>query len=187
MWAMAMVSGSAPLIDRDEFRRMEAASPSGVRLERMDGYVYAMAGASLAHERVVTRLIAILDPAARARGGEVLGSNRRLSIGPDTDFLPDVSVYCDPDDDDDYAGTRPCLVVEVLSRSTALDDLNLKVPRYQKVPSIETILLVNPDPLYAEVFTRTDAGWDHAHVADVDAAITLACPGISFTLGALAS
>jgi Uma2 family endonuclease len=183
---MAMVSGLAPLIDRDEFRRMEAVAPSGVRLERMDGYVYAMAGASLAHERIVARLIAILDPAARARGCEVLGSNRRLSIGPDTDFLPDVSVYCDPDDDDDYAGTRPCLVVEVLSRSTALDDLNLKVPRYQKVLSIETILLINPDPLYAEVFERTASGWSQSHLIEPGAAITLTCPDISFTLASLA-
>ena len=35
---------------------MQAAAEPGVRLERMDGYVYAMAGAGLAHERTVARL-----------------------------------------------------------------------------------------------------------------------------------
>jgi Uma2 family endonuclease len=180
-----MVPDSMPLIDRDEFRRMESVAAPGVRLERMDGYVYAMAGAGLAHERVVARAIALLDEPARSHGCEVLGSNRRLSIGENSDFLPDLAVYCDPEDNEEYAGTRPCLVVEVLSRSTAIDDLNLKLPRYQQVPSIETILFVNPDPLYAEVYTRPDGDWRREHVASVDHEIVLTCPPVSFRLSQL--
>jgi Uma2 family endonuclease len=180
-----MVPDSMPLIDRDEFRRMESVAAPGVRLERMDGYVYSMAGAGLSHERIVTRLIALLDGPARIHGCEVLGSNRRLSVGPNSDFLPDVAVYRDPEDDDEYAGTRPCLVVEVLSRSTAIDDLNLKLPRYQQIASLEAILFVNPDPLYAEVYTRSGDTWQRQHLALVDAAIELPCPPISFRLAEL--
>ncbi len=171
-----------PLIGRDEFERMEAEAPEGVRLERMDGYVYAMAGAGLAHERVVARLVSALSPVARAHGCEVFASNRRFSIAPDSDFLPDVSVYCDPTDDDDYAGHRPCLVVEVLSRSTALDDLNLKVPRYQAVPSVTTVVLVNPEPFYVDVFHRVPDGWDHEHRTGAAGTITLTCPPCELSL-----
>jgi hypothetical protein len=46
---------------------MQAAAADGVRLERMDGYMYAMAGAGLAHERTVARLIAALDGPARSK------------------------------------------------------------------------------------------------------------------------
>lgn len=165
---------------------MQAAAEPGVRLERMDGYVYAMAGAGLAHERTVARLIVALHDAARADGCEVLGSNRRFAVGEDSDFLPDVAVYCDPTDNDDCAGYRPCLVVEVLSRSTALDDLNLKVPRYQHVSSVQAILLVNPEPLYAESFVRAVDGWEHRHHRTPDDMIDVPCPRVSIRVGDLA-
>ena len=182
---MTVASSPEPLIGRDEFLRMEDAAPAGVRLERMDGYVYAMAGASLAHERVVARLVATLSPSARAHGCEVFASNRRLSIAADTDFLPDVSVYCDPTDDDAYAGHRPCLVVEVLSRSPALDDLNLKVPRYQAVPSVTAVILVNPEPFYLDIFRRDADGWTHEHHTDPAAVVALDCPPCDLALADL--
>ena len=93
-----------------------------------------------------------------------------------------MSVYCDPTDDDDYAGHRPCLVVEVLSRSTALDDLNLKVPRYQAVPSVTTVVLVNPEPFYVDVFHRVPDGWDHEHRTGAAGTITLTCPPCELSL-----
>jgi Uma2 family endonuclease len=182
---MSAVSASGPLIGRDEFERMQSAAADGVRLERMDGYVYAMAGAGLAHERMVARLIVALDGPARSNGCEVVGSNRRLAIGDGSDFLPDVAVYCDPTDDDDYAGFRPCLVVEVLSRSTAVDDLNLKLPRYKRVPSIEAILFINPTPLYAELYVRSGDDWLQQHLADADDALVLSCPPTTVRLGDL--
>ena len=183
---MSATDAPAPLIGRAEFERMQAAAEPGVRLERMDGYVYAMAGAGLAHERTVARLIVALHDAARADGCEVLGSNRRFAVGEDSDFLPDVAVYCDPTDNDDYAGYRPCLVIEVLSRSTALDDLNLKVPRYQRVASVQAIVLVNPEPLYAESFVRVDDSWEHRHHGTPEDTIDLPCPRTSIRVGDLA-
>jgi Uma2 family endonuclease len=176
------VDSPRPLFSRDEFRVMEANAAHDVRLERMDGYVYAMAGAGLAHERVVARALVALDDAARRQGCEVLGSNRRLSIGTDSDFLPDVAVYCDSTDDE-YAGTRPCLVVEVLSRSTAIDDLNLKVPRYKSIPSVEAILLINPEPLYAELHVLSGDEWEQHRITEPDVVFELPCPAIAVTLG----
>jgi Uma2 family endonuclease len=181
----AVAPPSGPLIGREEFDRMQAVAERGVRLERMDGYVYAMAGAGLAHERMVARLIVMLDGPARSKGCEVVGSNRRLSIGEHNDFLPDIAVYCDPTDDDDYAGLRPCLVVEVLSRSTAVDDLNLKLPRYKHVPSLEAILFVNPAPLYAELFVRSGESWQQQHLVDADDQLALPCPPTVLRLGDL--
>jgi Uma2 family endonuclease len=182
---MSAVSSPQPLISRDDFQRMEAAAADGVRLERMDGYVYAMAGAGLAHERVVAQLIVALNGPARLAGCEVLGSNRRLTIGDGTDFLPDVAVYCDPSDDDDYAGARPCLVIEVLSRSTAIDDLNLKVPRYQTIDSLKAILLINPAPLYAKLFLRSAGGWAQRDYLGPEDEIELPCPPTRLRLGQL--
>jgi Uma2 family endonuclease len=179
-------SGEA-LLSRDEFRQMESAAASDVRLERMDGYVYAMEGAGLAHERVVANLMFELRSAARDDGCEVLGSNRRLTIGEGSDFLPDVSVYCDPTDNDEYAGTRPCLVIEVLSRSTAIDDLNLKLPRYKTIPSLEAILFVNTAPLYASLYLRGSQGWEQHDYIDADDELDLPCPPMRLRLNQLGS
>jgi Uma2 family endonuclease len=183
---MTVASSLGPLIGRDAFREMEAAAPTTTRLERMDGYVYAVAGAGLAHERTVARLVAALAGPARSAGCEVFASNRRLSIGEYTDFLPDVSVYCDPTDNEDYAGHHPCLVIEVLSRSTALDDLNLKLPRYQSVSSVEAIVLVNPEPLYVDVFRRGGVVWEHEHYGDHGDSVTLPCPPVTLPMASLA-
>ena len=159
---------------------MEAAAKPGVRLERLDGYVYAMAGAGFDHERIVARMVEELGAPSRQHGCQVFGSNRRLSMG-DSDVLPDVSVYCDPTDTDDYSGRRPCLVVEVLSKSTAVDDLNHKVPRYQQVASVETIVIINPEPVYAEVFTRVGDTWNRSHLL-ADDVMELGCPPCSIPL-----
>ena len=184
--SISLTSSLNPLFSRDEFKQMEADAQDDTRLERVDGYIYAMAGAGLAHERAVARTLVTLAPAAAAAHGcEVYSSNRRLSIGEHTDVLPDVSAYCDPGDVDEYAGYRPCLVVEVLSPSTALNDLNLKVPRYQQVESIETILLINTDPPYAGVFTRDGAGWAREHVGGDGAVIKLTCPPCEMQLATL--
>jgi Uma2 family endonuclease len=184
---MSALPSGEPLLSRDVFRQMESAAASDVRLERMDGYVYAMAGAGLAHERVVANLMFELRSAARDDGCEVLGSNRRLTIGEGSDFLPDVSVYCDPTDNDEYAGTRPCLVIEVLSRSTAIDDLNLKLPRYKTIPSLEAILFVNTAPLYASLYLRGSQGWEQHDYIDADDELDLPCPPMRLRLNQLGS
>jgi Uma2 family endonuclease len=184
---MSALPSGEPLLSRTVFRQMEAAVASDVRLERMDGYVYAMAGAGLTHERVVANLMFELRDAARAAGCEVLGSNRRLTIGEGSDFLPDVSVYCDATDNDEYAGTRPCLVVEVLSRSTAIDDLNLKLPRYKTIPSLEAILFVNTAPLYASLYLRAEAGWEQHDFIDSNDEFDLPCPPMRLRLNHLSS
>ena len=179
---MSLRGALFPLVTRDEFKAMELAAPPGVRLERVGGYVYAMAGAGLAHERIVARFVEELGQLARQHGCQTFGSNRRLSMPDDSDVLPDVSVYCDPDDDDDYAGYRPCLVVEVLSKSTAMDDLNLKLPRYQNVPSIETIVIINPEPLYADVFVRLGNEWTRTNLTSPGDLLVLTCPPCSLPL-----
>ena len=73
----------------------------------------------------------------------------------------------------------------MLSRSTAVDDLNLKLPRYKRVPSLEAILFINPAPLYAELFLRSGDDWKHDHLTEANDELALPCPPAIIRLGDL--
>ena len=58
-------------------------------------------------------------------------------------YYPDVMAVCDENDMDDYIKERPCLIVEVLSRSTANTDRREKVDAYLSLPSLQSYILVD--------------------------------------------
>jgi Uma2 family endonuclease len=53
----------------------------------------------------------------------------------------------------------PCLVVEVLSDSTAAYDLGAKFAAYRQVPSLQEYLVVDINRRQLELFRRQPAGW----------------------------
>jgi Uma2 family endonuclease len=53
---------------------------------------------------------------------------------------------------------NPCLIVEVLSPSTAKYDRTEKLAHYQQLAALETILLVNHSEPLLEVWQRDESG-----------------------------
>ena len=51
-------------------------------------------------------------------------------------YYPDLLLSCDPTDRETYYRSRPCLLVEVLSDSTARIDSREKLFAYQTIPSL---------------------------------------------------
>ena len=142
----------------DEYLESEKTSP--IRSEYLDGEIYAMSGASRRHNRVTTNLFTHLS--SRLRGGrcEVFVTEVKVRIEPLNYFYyPDLVVTCDPEDKDDYFVTRPILVVEVESPSTAAIDRREKLMAYRKLESLKEYLMLSQDSLRADVFRR-DANGD---------------------------
>ncbi len=53
----------------------------------------------------------------------------------------------------------PFLIVEILSPSTERHDRRVKLPAYRQISTVQEILLIASDGLYAELHRRTGAQW----------------------------
>lgn len=146
------------------------------RLEYDHGDIYAMAGSSANHAAISANLWRALD--------DTLGDDtacraymvdRVVRLTPDVVVMPDVVVTCEAADQGDaFFLDFPCLVVEVLSKSTEARDRTYKLLQYQAKPSIQAIVLVSQYVQHVEVITRTPSGWDYQEYGHEDQFL-LAC------------
>lgn len=66
---------------------------------------------------------------------------------------------CYPNDGDKHTVENPCLVVEVLSDSTANIDRIEKLETYQRIASIQQYVLVDQKRRKVEVYSRYEDKW----------------------------
>lgn len=144
--------------------------------EFVAGFVYAMGGASETHNRISGNLFFHLRAAARGGPCGVFMADMKVRVeASDSCYYPDVAVVCDPHDDDPYVKRRPCIVVEVLSRSTEATDRREKRVAYQSVPSLRHLLLVSTRDQRVETFSRdVDGAWQATALAPGER-LTLSC------------
>ena len=169
----------------DEFLAYELASPT--RHEFVRGEVFAMSGASDAHNEVVFNLAALVRPHLRGRPCRTYGLDVKLRVeAADAYFYPDLFVTCDPRDLADPLVKRSAvLVVEVLSESTASYDRTEKFDDYRRLPSLEEYALVDSRARRIIVYRRTSTGtWEFDPVAD-GGAVRFASIGLTVSVEAL--
>jgi len=153
-----------------------------VRHEYIAGQVYAMVGASRSHALIVTALALAIGTHSRNSGCQLFIADMkvRLSIaGDDIFYYPALMLSCDPEDREDLFLTRPCLIVEVLSKSTARIDRREKLLAYQTLGSLQEYVLAAQDHPTIEVFRRAN-NWqreqitgDNLHLDCIDTDIPL--------------
>ena len=115
------------------------------RMELVEGAVYNMSGGTIRHNQIAMNVVLALGFAARELGCALLSNDAALKLSENTVYYPDVMAVCDPDDNDRLVRTSPCLIVEVLSPSTARVDYREKRIAYQNLASMKDYLIVDPD------------------------------------------
>lgn len=168
-----------PFISEDEYLTGEEAS--SVRHEYVNGQVYAMAGSTDKHNLISSNANAILNQRLPDRC-EVFIADMKVRIQTQQDLLfyyPDVMVSCAEDDRAAYFREKPCLIIEVLSRSTERQDRFEKFLFYQQIPTLQEYLLLAQDFKEATLFHRAN-GWQPEvcregtlHLASVNLDISL--------------
>jgi Uma2 family endonuclease len=128
------------------------------RHELVDGYLYAMTGASDRHEEIAANLLAALHRHLRGSDCRVYGSNLKIRVGDDF-FYPDLFVRCARERGDPYFKADPVLIIEVLSPNTQRYDRGDKRLAYQSLPSLREYLLVSQELPHIERLQRVGAGW----------------------------
>lgn len=145
----------------EEFLALEAASE--LRLEFVDGAVYAMAGGTPEHARLSIAIASELRAALADKGCAVYGSDLKLRIdATNRTTHADAIVVCGPEvvsEIDPNAVINPCVVVEVLSPSAEAADRGEKWRHYQHLTSLREYVLVSQGEPYIEVFRREGEEW----------------------------
>jgi Uma2 family endonuclease len=129
-----------------------------VRYELVGGFPRAMTGARFSHDRVLGNIFAALLEALEALNSPCRPFTADIAVRvPSGDLRrPDVTVYCPPFDEDAMVSDSPRLVVEVLSESTEDTDQHVKVDEYQRMESVNYILLIAPRVVDVLVWARAD-------------------------------
>lgn len=134
---------------------------SDIKHELIDGYVYAMAGASANHERISGNVYRKFGNHLENMPCEPFGSDMKLRINANF-FYPDVMVDCRFDNSEPYFTQTPIIIVEVLSRSTRKKDTTLKLLSYINISSLQEYVLIEQDFVDVQVFRRNE-GWIPSH------------------------
>jgi len=136
----------------EEYLALEEQSET--RHEYYRGEVFAMAGASLSHNRIIRNGSAALL-GMLSTDCEVFIDGALLKVDSSCFLYPDLSISCHPDDlIADRILEHPSVIVEVLSPSSADYDRTYKLRLYQQVPDLRHYVLVRQDYCWVECLTR---------------------------------
>lgn len=150
--------------------------------EYLDGAIIAMAGGTPRHSKIAFNIAAALGAEIEARGCLGFTSDLRVAADPNRCYThPDLTVVCgEPEyvDDDRDTITNPTLIVEVLSPSTTDYDRGAKAGMYRRIPSLQHLLLVAPEPAMVEHFQRlSDQSWRLDVIDSMSAVVELPAIG----------
>ena len=150
-----------PYMSPQEYLEWEESQPE--KYGYRDGYVYAMSGGTLPHNRVAVNLASILNIHLRSSGCITYSADAKIDIAKlNTFHYPDVSVTCDERDRTAIKFlSHPCLIVEVLSPSTEAYDRGKKFEEYRSLDSLREYVLISPTRMYVECYRLNDFGrWE---------------------------
>lgn len=132
---------------------------SEIRHEFFQGGMYAMAGGTINHNRLTRRVANLLENQSALKGCGVFTENLKVEVIRNTYYpYPDVVVACHPFDlrGANQIIKQPRVIVEVLSKSTALVDRGFKWQRYRKLSSLWYYMLVDQYTTTVELFSRIE-------------------------------
>jgi Uma2 family endonuclease len=181
----AMADAAIRAMTLEEFLHWDDGTDT--RYELIGGFPVAMAPAAEGHGELAAALARHLENALVRRRP----CRARIEAGivhperADSFFIADVGVTrADRDPTRRYI-PEPILLVEILSPSTERHDRRIKVPAYQRIASVQEILLIDSESRYAELHRRQGEQWIIQLVIGVAGIIPLASVGIEISMSDL--
>jgi Uma2 family endonuclease len=147
-----------------------------------------MAPPAAAHRMLAMRLGSRIDSAlekrrpCNAQGDAGVVRPERI----DTYFEADIAATCERHEFGQQALKEPFLIIEILSPSTERHDRRVKLPAYRQIETVEEVVLIASDDIYAEVHRRAGgAQWITEILRGGDVVLSLASVPIEIRLSDL--
>ena len=154
-----VASKSDTYVSPEDYLAAEKVSP--IKHEYRQGEIYAMAGTSKAHAIISLNAAILLRNHLRGSGCIPYVADIKVRIeAANCYYYPDVAVTCDERDRntaEDFI-IYPCLIVEVLSPTTAAFDRGDKFADYRTSESLQEYVLINQERVSVECFRRNAEG-----------------------------
>jgi Uma2 family endonuclease len=151
------------------------------------GEIFAMTGASEAHNLICTSISFLLYGQLRGRPCKIYSGDMRVKIAATGLYTyPDISVVCgEARFSDDHRDTliNPTVIFEVLSPSTERYDRGRKFQHYRQLESLRAYVLIEQDSPRIEYYQRqADHTWLLADAHGLDARLELPVIGCTLAL-----
>ncbi|MCP4345431.1 MAG: Uma2 family endonuclease [Desulfobacterales bacterium] len=158
---MSLTQRAVSFISEEEY--LETERESETKHEYFQGEIFAMAGASKAHNLIVTNVIREISTQLKKTPCRVYPSDLRVKI-TDTGLYtyPDVTVVCGEEKfSDDRSDTllNPKIIIEVLSDSTERYDRGTKFEHYRKLESLKEYVMISQNRPKIEKFFKNETGF----------------------------
>lgn len=138
---------------------LEAEESSQIRHEYLNGQIFAMIGGSREHNLITLNIGTQLRNHLRGKSCQVFVCDMKVRIEKDdVSYYPDVVVTCNPQDQEKFFLTKPCLIVEVLSPSTENIDRREKLLAYKKIDTLQEYVIISQDNVEVEVYQKDEQG-----------------------------
>ena len=146
--------------------------------EYFDGEIFAMTGASAAHNIIVINAVRELSLQLKKRPCKLYASDMRVKVDPTGLYTyPDLVVVCGKARlEDAHLDTllNPTLIVEVLSDSTEAYDRGRKFEHYRKLESLAEYVLISQHWPHVESYRRqADHHWLLTESSGLDGVLRL--------------
>jgi Uma2 family endonuclease len=144
---------------------IEFEENSEIRHEFIQNQLIPMSGTTRVHNTICINLAFLLRLLLKNDSYEIFQENVKVQISAGKDYTyPDIVITNDPIDlsgDDAYFIKRPCVIVEVISRSSRIEDSADKFIRYKNIESLQNYVLVDSLKAWVEVRYKTATGdWE---------------------------
>jgi Uma2 family endonuclease len=167
---------------------LEMETASLIKHEYYNGDIFAMAGASIEHNKITSNLLGEFLSKLKGSPCKVFTSDLRINVVANTLFTyPDINVICG--DLEKLEGkfdtvTNPTVLVEVLSESIKDYDRGSKFMLYRDIPSLKEFILVDSTGgTRIEKYAKIDNVWQLSEYKTLIDIIHVKALQIEITMG----
>ena len=131
--------------------------------EYYKGEIFAMAGASINHNKIVRNALTAIDNYLKDKKCEIFPSDLKVHIEANSLYTyPDLSIVCEDvlfQEGHNDTITNPTVIIEVLSPSTMDYDRGGKFALYRALPTLKEYILISSTEYHFEKFVRQGDNW----------------------------
>ena len=144
---------------------VEFEERSEIRHEFIDNKLIPMPGTTRIHNTICFLLRSLLEQLLKGQQYQIYAESVKVQISPLKDYTyPDIVVTNDSIDlagDDAHFIKQPCVIFEVISKTSRIEDSADKFIRYKSIASLQNYILVDSEKVWVEVRYKTPEGeWE---------------------------